>query len=1462
MPRPLVEFVGLCGLDHSVEIQQLPPTESDLMNPEYTHFSSANSSSSSSSSSSIPPLLAAYKGAVLSHYPPRYESINIQSLPLFCLPQAIKFTKKRKNNSNTNTTTSNPIPQPLFYSFQNTLEDGTVLHGACLLFYEPLSPDSDVFMYLKILSDIYLMESSSSPPSTSGNNKGSSVRKGGGKKGTGDDGDIGNNQSYSVSDFVVGMGDEVFVPKSLCLISPYPFFSSFEGVLRYLHSNYCLYYGNGNNNNNNNNRNSLSSSAFPVSSLFLETAVALLVHCVAAPEMGRRMEYVLEDGVSGGMGEEDKEKDQRKGSILFEMPRVDDLPLLDFSLRACLDAVGGLDNFLILFRCALIERRIVVYARDMYKLSLVIESLSCMLYPFRWRHVYVPVLPKSLNHFLEAPVPYILGVYHDVCVPGELREQVVFMDMENQEIHVPHSDPIPRLPRLIHNSLHSRLVDILEKYDGLGDSKSGMKRGTLVSGSGRRREVEGDGDNGELNKEIRIAFLDCFVSILDGFQDFIIPLKKKQQASNTSTVKVAVSSADSAKSATGGNMGELDEGEEEGAFDNVGFLSDLLAEDRSFVGPFLETQCFACFIDEWREGHRPLLFNKRIRQLQMKTNYLRTPSETGAGLVSKTSALGNGIVPNPEEPNGIKSVSSLGSVTQNKEWSSQVDATALGVLKKMTISGANGVQLVLRREVIENLCNVLKLPELSHWDKRKASLFAMCNDLSAQQVSTSPTGMSLGASPSFDEQRRLSRTRSIGSSLSMDSSFLKTQSEFRQMLLEELEEIVNRLASLHLKSFDSAYHGAIDEMKKISIVEERTSESVESAEKEEALKPCRLVDQKNSPSVPVSENVSTDGSQSVESGNQESVSKGSDDIHVQTSESRRRSRSKSNSSTKGNLTQLSELSYSQQSLTSNTSDLNAYLSEFNRAWSKRHEGLVTLLCLLFDRIWSHGLRSNYRLMYGKDVFWKNLEQYGKDIDCDIVQSIPSLKSNVSLGRAWVRLALERKVLCKHLDFVCHENSLDDSTYHDYAFLRNVHCQRAMLRSLALLSNMDFRDFTSQDYNRTLMEEVHDGKRSTSRSSSIIDVRTGSPLPFELGRESLRIKGHRSNSSFGSTGAAHAAFNRSNSTSRSHRKLMSGGDGGKTKSGHWSLSSAEGELLQHATWTSGTIDSGSVSPQADARGNKKERDTNQSTSSSSRIWNLFSRPIKSDLSGNQQVAGHGGGGVGINAVVADADSNTGEVSQTFMFQEDDVDTFSPEFETSPPGTAQRPSYVQASPQSMTMGGRLSPFTGNNEAGSGGAAGLVGDFEDEEFEDGADRVRVLMHELSMERSRAESMRSDCKTNRSEIRRLKSQVRDLELKAKRDVDAVNIAAEKQVNELTTNHQAAMKKVTEGYVQEIEILKKSREERLNQFREVFNRSSQEAIARERSLKNELVLSDANVRALQAKVDELSAEIENLKRS
>lgn len=54
---------------------------------------------------------------------------------------------------------------------------------------------------------------------------------------------------------------------------------------------------------------------------------------------------------------------------------------------------------------------VCVCETDYQRLMTVAESITALMFPFQWQHVYVPILPASLLHFLDAPVPYLMGLH-------------------------------------------------------------------------------------------------------------------------------------------------------------------------------------------------------------------------------------------------------------------------------------------------------------------------------------------------------------------------------------------------------------------------------------------------------------------------------------------------------------------------------------------------------------------------------------------------------------------------------------------------------------------------------------------------------------------------------------------------------------------------------------------------------------------------------------------------------------------------------------------------------------------------------------------------------------------------------------------------------------------------------------------------------------------------------------------
>ena len=59
------------------------------------------------------------------------------------------------------------------------------------------------------------------------------------------------------------------------------------------------------------------------------------------------------------------------------------------------------------------EQRVLLHTTHYGRLTPVCEALQALLFPFYWQHVYVPLLPLQFLEYLQAPVPFIMGVHTD-----------------------------------------------------------------------------------------------------------------------------------------------------------------------------------------------------------------------------------------------------------------------------------------------------------------------------------------------------------------------------------------------------------------------------------------------------------------------------------------------------------------------------------------------------------------------------------------------------------------------------------------------------------------------------------------------------------------------------------------------------------------------------------------------------------------------------------------------------------------------------------------------------------------------------------------------------------------------------------------------------------------------------------------------------------------------------------------
>ncbi|KAL3319277.1 DENN domain-containing protein 5A [Cichlidogyrus casuarinus] len=104
-------------------------------------------------------------------------------------------------------------------------------------------------------------------------------------------------------------------------------------------------------------------------------------------------------------------------SQVIPKPLYSFLSPFEFKIQSLFDFFSVAD-VLKLFTCALLEYRVLILSKNIETLVQVAECIKKLLQPFQWPHVYAPFLPRSLMHFIDAPVPFLMGI---LLTPGSLN---------------------------------------------------------------------------------------------------------------------------------------------------------------------------------------------------------------------------------------------------------------------------------------------------------------------------------------------------------------------------------------------------------------------------------------------------------------------------------------------------------------------------------------------------------------------------------------------------------------------------------------------------------------------------------------------------------------------------------------------------------------------------------------------------------------------------------------------------------------------------------------------------------------------------------------------------------------------------------------------------------------------------------------------------------------------------------
>lgn len=132
---------------------------------------------------------------------------------------------------------------------------------------------------------------------------------------------------------------------------------------------------------------------------------------------------------------------------------------LPFShLFECLD----IENIITAWHALALERQILVVSTQLTLLTTCCEILVSLLFPMRWSHAYIPLLPKFLCPILSAPMSFLIGLDKQYLTDAfvHLSSECIVIDLDTNQIQVgPTTPPVPKLPMALKQHLLQKLND-------------------------------------------------------------------------------------------------------------------------------------------------------------------------------------------------------------------------------------------------------------------------------------------------------------------------------------------------------------------------------------------------------------------------------------------------------------------------------------------------------------------------------------------------------------------------------------------------------------------------------------------------------------------------------------------------------------------------------------------------------------------------------------------------------------------------------------------------------------------------------------------------------------------------------------------------------------------------------------------------------------------------------------------
>lgn len=208
----------------------------------------------------------------------------------------------------------------------------------------------------------------------------------------------------------------------------------------------------------------------------------------------KTLSYITRGGVLGKSATQGNLTEPRMEEILIRRPT--DLRLESTELATIYETLGS-ELLLHAFSSLLLERKVILLGSNISVVTSCVLGLQTILYPFKWQHTLVTILPENLLEICQAPFPVLAGTL--TGIECELEDGVV-IDVDKRQLVQQCGDECTILPP----NLRTSLLMSLEMVNLIDQGK--MLSNVLIAEAFLRFFVELFA-----NYKLRTFEKDCFV---------------------------------------------------------------------------------------------------------------------------------------------------------------------------------------------------------------------------------------------------------------------------------------------------------------------------------------------------------------------------------------------------------------------------------------------------------------------------------------------------------------------------------------------------------------------------------------------------------------------------------------------------------------------------------------------------------------------------------------------------------------------------------------------------------------------------------------------------------------------------------------------------------------------------------------------------------------------------------------